>query len=151
MSTKIYIIILISIFHLSFHNTLTSIKVNGGNYGNIFKFYISGTTTDSIIRSINIPMIILIENGGEQEEKEAKCSVEDTPSSGLALYTCSYNENIQSNVYLKSEQENIGNTDDLQIKPQDLTLEYIEVFNLEFIDQVWQYDLKAKKNWRNSY
>ena len=119
MSAKIYIIILISLFQLSFPITLSNIKVNGGNYGNIFKFYISGTTTESITKSINIPMIILI----EEEEKEAQCSIENTESGGQALYTCTYSENIESNIYLKNEQDNISGIDDnIQIKPIDLNI-----------------------------
>ena len=143
MSPKIYIIILISIFQLIFPTTLSDIEVNGGNYGNIFKFYISGTTTESITKSINIPMIILI----NEEEKEAKCTIENTESDSLALYTCTYSENIESNVYLKNEQDNLsGITENKQIKPIELSIKYIEGFNLEFIDQVWQYDLKGEIN-----
>ena len=143
MSTKIYIIILISIFQLSFPIALSNIKVNGGNYGNIFKFYISGTTTESITRTINIPMKILI----EEEEKEAQCSIDNTESGSLALYTCIYSENIESNLYLKNEQDYISGINvNMLIKPIDLSIRYIEVFNLEFIDQVWQYNLKGEIN-----
>lgn len=145
MSINIYII-LISIFNLSLNIPLTNVEVNGGNYGNSFIFYVSGTADASISKSISVPMIILI----NEEEKEVKCSIENTESGSLALYSCKYNINIESNVYLKKELDNhpddIGN---IEIKPINLNIKYLEAFNLEFIDQIWQYNLKGELNEEN--
>ena len=76
---------------------ITNIEVNGGNYGNSFLFYISWIAEESISKSITLPIIILIND----EEKEVKCSADDTVSGDLILFSCKYNKNIESNVFLK--------------------------------------------------
>ena len=140
MSINIYII-LISIFNLYLNIPITNIEVNGGNYGNSFIFYISGTAEESISKSITVPIIILIDD----EEKEVKCSVEDTVSGSLAFYSCKYNKNIESNVFLKKELDNhLDDTGNIEIKPLNLNIKYLETFNLEFIDLIWEYTLKGE-------
>ena len=138
MSKLFYIILLISILQTIFLLDLTSIEVNGGNWGSSFKFIISGTTSQLITKSSNIPVDLLIGEGESQEQKEAKCSVERTESGQKALYSCLYNENVIGTAFFKNEENQY------EISPFSLNIQYIEASNLKYIDQVWQYDLKGE-------
>ena len=140
-----YIILFFSILQLALNTGLTDIKINGGNYGYIFKFFISGTTDESINKSINIPVILLVDG----DEKEAKCSIENTDSGNVAFYSCLYDGNINGNdIYIKYEENNIfgidNNSENNKIKPLVLNIKFLEVTNLEFYDINWQYDLKGE-------
>ena len=99
MSKKANVALLILLFQLIFCSTLTNVQVNGGNFGNSFKFIISGTTAEAITKSANLPVIIII----SEEEKEAKCSIGNTHSKKTAIYSWIYSTNINGNVYLKIE------------------------------------------------
>ena len=147
MIKKIYSILFFSILQLAFNTGLTDIKINGGNYGYIFKFFITGTTEESISKSINIPVILLVSG----DEKEAKCSIENTDSGNVAFYSCLYDGNINGNdIYIKYEEGNIfgidNNSENNKIQPLPLNIKFLEVTNLAFYDTNWQYDLKGEIN-----
>ena len=141
MSKKANVALLILLFQLIFCSTLTNVQVNGGNFGNSFKFIISGTTSEAITKSANLPVIIIISG----EEKEAKCSIGNTPSGETAIYTCIYSANINGNVFLKNVQDIFEISDNLEIKPIELSIKYIETKNLEYVDGIWQYEFEGEK------
>ena len=140
-------ILLISFFQLVFLSSLTEFQVIGGNYGNSYKFIISGTAREEINKSINIPITIIF---GEEQEKEAKCSIENTSSGQTALYSCIYTNNVEERVYIKSGQNNFLESDsNVEIIPLSLEIKFLEAINLEFIDEIWQYELKGEKSETN--
>ena len=140
MSMKLNITLFILLFHLIFSSSLTNIEVNGGNFGNSFKFIISGNTEEIITKSSNIPVVIII----DEEEKEAKCSVENSAAGGKAFYSCIYSNIIDGSVFLKNVQDIFEISDNLEIKPIELNLKYSEAKNLEYIDGIWQYEFKGE-------
>ena len=140
MSMKLNITLFILLFHLIFSSSLTNIEVNGGNFGNSFKFIISGNTEEIITKSSNIPVVIII----DEEEKEAKCSVENSAAGGKAFYSCIYSNIIDGSVFLKNLQDIFEISDNLEIKPIELNLKYSEAKNLEYIDGIWQYEFKGE-------
>ena len=125
MITKMYIILFFSILQFTFNTGLTDIKINWGNYWYIFKFFISGTTEESINRLINIPFILLVAG----DEKEAKCSIENTDSRNVAFYSCLYDGNINGNdIYIKYGENNIFYIDNNnKIKPLVLNIKFLIV------------------------
>ena len=146
MITKlISIIILLSIFGIAFLNGLSSITINGGNYGYDFVLFITGTTETSITKSINLPIKLLVDG----DELEAKCSVENTASGQAAFYSCIYDNNIdnENNIYIKYEENNIyGINENSLIKPFAINIKFLEAINLEYYDGNWQYILKGELN-----
>jgi hypothetical protein len=142
MMEKTLVTLLILLYQI-FCSTLTGVQVNGGNFGNSFKFIISGTTSETITKSTNIPVIIIISG----EEKEAKCSIGNTASGETAIYSCIYSTNINGDVYvyLKNLQDFFQISNNLEIKPIELSIKYVEAKNLEYVDAVWQYEFKGEK------
>ena len=138
MSKLTYIILLISIFQTTFLLDLTSYEVNGGNWGNSFKFIISGTASQLITKSSNIPVDLLIGEEDNQQQKEARCSVERTESGQRAIYSCIYNEIVTEKIFFKNDETTY------QINPLSLSIKFTEATNLMYIDQVWEYDLKGE-------
>lgn len=141
--TKTFLIFIILYFSIADGAYLDNIKVNGGNYGNIFKFIISGTANDDIINSSNNIIKILI---GE-EEKDALCSVKNTNSGEIGIYSCILEEFIsEGKPFLKKEQDNniFEISENIEIKPQEIELKYKEALNIEFNDNCWIFDLKGE-------
>ena len=142
MNKKFYFILIFSLLNLSYQS-LTDIQVIGGNYGFTFKFIIVGTTNEAISNASNIP--IAIEIGGQ--DFTAECSVENTNTGETAIYSCTYNENINGAIYLKQGQESIsGITSNMEIKPKNLNVNYKEAINLEFNkdNENWEYVIKGE-------
>ena len=140
-------LLLISFFQLVFLLGLTEFQVTGGNWGNAFKFIISGKTEEAINKSINIPITIV---SGEGQEQEAKCSIENTASRQVASYSCIYGNNVNGRVYIKNVQTNFFESDsNVEIKPLSLEIKFLEAKNLEFIDEIWQYEIKGEKSGTN--
>ena len=139
---KIFLIVFILYFSISYGAYLDNIKVIGGNYGNIFKFIISGTANDDIINSSN--NIIKILTG--EEEKEALCSVKDTNSGEIGIYSCNLEESISGKPFLKKEQDNniFEISENIEIEPLEIELKYEEALNIEFNDDCWTFDLKGE-------
>ena len=139
---KIFLIVFILYFSISYGAYLDNIKVIGGNYGNIFKFIISGTANDDIINSSN--NIIKILTG--EEEKEALCSVKDTNSGEIGIYSCNLEEPISGKPFLKKEQDNniFEISENIEIEPLEIELKYEEALNIEFNDDCWTFDLKGE-------
>ena len=140
---KIFLIVIILYFSISYGAYLDNIKVIGGNYGNIFRFIISGTANDDIIGSSNNIIKILI---GE-EEKDALCSVKNTNLGEIGIYSCTLEEPIsEGKSFLKKEQDNniFEISENIEIKPLQIELKYREALNIEFNDDCWIFDLKGE-------
>ena len=140
---KIFLIVIILYFSISYGAYLDNIKVIGGNYGNIFRFIISGTANDDIIGSSNNIIKILI---GE-EEKDALCSVKNTNLGEIGIYSCTLEEPIsEGKSFLKKEQDNniFEISENIEIKPLQIELKYREALNIEFNDDCWIFDLKVE-------
>ena len=138
--TKQNIILLLLLIKVSIYISLTNIKINGGNYGNTFKFIISGTA-QTTIESSNIPIKIL--EGAE--EKISQCSVDYTESGQNALYSCIYEGNLDGTIKIKDEQDDISEIGEgSEIKPLSINIKYIEGINLDFENEIWKYDIKGE-------
>ena len=139
---KSNITLLLLLLKLYFYASLTNIKIYGGNYGNTFKYIISGTAESDIKKSSNIPIKILIEN----IEKISLCSVENIKSGEIALYSCIYEGNLNGTIKIKVEQDNISGIEEEEneIKPFSLSIKYIEGINIDFENEIWEYDIKGE-------
>ena len=143
---KAFYLIFISLLNLTFQVTLEEIISYGGNYGNIFKFIIIQTIqNENIINTSNIQVKISI---NQEEEKFAQCSIENNTLGQYFFYICSYEKNIYSeNIYISKNQEysiGIEIYDYIKISPMYLTLKFLKAWHLQFIDNIWQYDLIGK-------
>ena len=142
------IIAIYTIIILTLKLTLESneVKVYGGNYGNIFKFIISGHTKQEITNSTDINVYLNV----SESTKIAKCSIGDTANGAIANYSCSYEGNINENkiFILKDQDEEFGINleSNMEINPLNITIEYSKALHLQFIDNIWQYDLTGKIN-----
>ena len=121
-------------------------EVYGGNYGDVFKFIISGTVNRTINSSSNVEINFYI-SGNDQQT--AKCSVENTNKGGIATYSCTYEGNIEDGkpIFVSKKQElDIGILleADKQIKPNNLSMIFSQALHLQLIDNIWQYDLYGK-------
>ena len=136
--------ILIYLLKMTFESN--EVKAYGGNYGNIFKFIIYGPAKQVVSNSTNIKVNLNV----SERAQVADCSVKDTAIGAFAKYSCSYEANINKDkIYILKEQEGdfgINLEDNMEIKPFNLTIEYSKAFHLQFIDNIWQYDLSGKLN-----
>ena len=139
--------LLIYLIKITFESN--EVKAYGGNYGNIFKFIISGPSKKEISKSTDIKVYLRT----LERTIIAKCSIEDTGNGAIANYSCSYEENINdNNISILEEQEEEFGIDlprDMKINPLDLIIEYSKALHLQFIDNIWQYDLYGKINNEN--
>ena len=140
---KAFYLIFISLLNLTFQVTLEEIISYGGNYGNIFKFIIIQTIqNENIINTSNIQVKISI---NQEEEKFAQCSIENNTLGQYFFYICSYEKNIYSeNIYISKNQEysiGIEIYDYIKISPMYLNLKFLKAWHLQFMDNIWQYDL----------
>ena len=148
MIIAIYTII---IFLLKLTLESNEAKVYGGNYGNIFKFIISGPTKQEITKSTDINVYLNV----SESTKIAKCSIGDTANGAIANYSCSYEGNINENkiFILKDQDEEFGINleSNMEINPLNITIEYSKALHLQFIDNIWQYDLTGMSGVRTKY
>ncbi len=143
MKIKLYIILLFEIVKIAFNLVLDDIQVYGGNYGSNYKFIIYGKSNETLNES-NIKINL---STTETDMKEAECSIEKNETSQILIFSCIYNENIDRNVSMKKQNNNIfGIEENQQIKPLNLSIEYLEAKNLEFENEIWEYELKGKVN-----
>ena len=138
---KSNIALLLLFLKLSFYVSLTNIKIYGGNYGNTFIYFISGTAESPIIESSNMPIKIKVGD----EEKISQCSVENIESGQKAIYSCIYEGNLDGTIKINEEQDDIsGIGEGSEIKPLSVNIKYIEGINLDFENEIWKYDIKGE-------
>ena len=123
-------------------------EVYGGNYGEVFKFIISGTSNRTINNSSNIEINFYI---NDNDQLIAKCSVGNTIKGGFANYSCTYEGNIEDDKQIfvsKKQEQDIGILleNEKKIKPNNLSINFSQALHLQLIDNIWQYDLYGKLN-----
>lgn len=135
-------IFLFIIFQLENSITINDIQVYGGNYGNLFKFIISGIAQENISSSDNVIMKLII----NEKKENSKCSIKETGIGQLAIFSCFFNQNInQNNIYLANDANNeIQLIENLEIKPLELKLTNIYAYNLEYFESNWQFNLEGE-------
>ena len=144
MKIKLCIILLFEILKIAFNLVLDDIQVYGGNYGSNYKFIIYGKSNETLNESI----IKINISSTEIDTKEVECSIEKTETLQNLIYSCIYNENIDGGIFIEKQNNNISGIkeDKKQIKPLNLSIEYLEAKNLEFENEIWEYELKGKLN-----
>ena len=143
MKKIILIFIELLIFKITYGAILDNIKVNGGNYGDSFRFTITGTANKDIFESSNNIIKILV---GE-EEKEASCSVNNAASGEIAIYSCILGEIfLEGKPVLEKEQQNniFEISENVDIEPLALEIKYVEAKNLNFINNYWNFELEGE-------
>ena len=136
------VILFLNILNPIISITLTDMKVYGGNFGFNYKFTIAGTTQQSIPSSENNIIKISFNNN----IKTAKCFVDLTTASSVAIYICIYNQNIEAqNIFIIKDDENVIEiNEEIEIKPFKLTINDIFAYHLEFIENNhWQFYLEG--------
>ena len=123
--------------------TMTNMKVSGGNFGLVYKFTIIGTIKESIPKSENYTMKISYNENIEG----ANCSQDPRSVRGNFIYICIYSQNINAqNIYIIRDDENfIEISENIEIKPFELTINNIFAYHLEFIENNhWQFYLEGE-------
>ena len=122
---------------------LDNIEVIGGNYGNYFVFLLTGKSYGEIAFEQNIKMKII----ADKKEKESMCTFHRVQTEKYFSYFCVLNEKINNGkIFLKKNQENkiFTISKDIQIVPKNIDIKYLNIRNLKFNNNRWNFDLETE-------